>query len=498
MLKRLQQFETAPRSVPLAALLGLFVLIHAAYYAAGVRFDTSLMAWQWQFLDVDLLRHHLLQSLWYQHSQPPLFNLFLGLALKIAPHNYPLLMQAAFLLCGAALMLCLFRLMRRLGVSRLPALLVCVFFVSSPAFILYEHYLYYTFPLAAVMALAAVTLDAYRETRQIRLAALFFALIFIQCALWSLFHLIYFVAVAGVLVARGGKERGRLLAAAALPFLLLFGLYAKNYVLFGEFSVSSWLGMNLARASVLWLPQETRGEMVADGRLSAASRTEPFMAVENYFDRVPVPAKFALIPALAQPVKSTGEINFNHYSYIVINNDYLHDDKVVIRASPKNYLAHGVLPAWAIYFTPASNYDALNKNRDKMKPALALYDNLFCGAFPYLDLPAYTPYLFLLLGLPAIFLYGTTAALSPRAKFPALSAAQKRLLLYLCLNILYVAVIGNSLERGENNRFRFVTDSFSLAILALALRYGWNAWRSKPSEVKKEKMECTGPANGPA
>ena len=460
---------------------------------AGVRFDTSLMTWQWQFLDVDLLRNHLLQSLWYQHSQPPLFNLFLGLALKIAPHDYPLLLQAAFLLCGAALLLCLFRLMRRLGVSRLLSLLVCAFFAASPAFILYEHYLYYTFPLAAVMALAAVTLDAYRETRQTRLAIVFFALIFVQCALWSLFHILYFAAVAGIFIARGGKERKRLLAAAALPFLLLFGLYAKNYAVFGEFSVSSWLGMNLARTSVLWLPPETRGEMIADGRLSAASRTEPFMPPGDYFDNVPVPAKFANIPALARPVKSTGEINFNYYSYIAINKDYLHDDKVVIKADPKNYLFHGVLPAWGIYFTSASNYNALT-NRDKIRPMLALYDNLFSGAFPYLDLPAYTPYLFLLFGLPAIFLYGITAALSPRARFPAISPAQKRLLLYLCLNILYVAVLGNTLERGENNRFRFVTDSFSLAILALALTHGWNAWRSRPPEVKKEKMEFTGRA----
>ena len=484
----LQRFETAPRRVPIAALTALFVLIHAGYYAAGVRFDTSLMGWQWQFLDVDLLRHHLLQSVWHQHSQPPAFNLFLGLVLKIAPHDFPLLFQGAFLLCGLILTFCLFRLMRRLGVSRWLALVLCGAFVASPAFILYEHYLYYTFPLAAILALAAVTLDAYRETRQTRLAAAFFVLILLQCTLWALFHLLYFVMIAGVLLTRRGANRRQILAAAALPFLLLFGLYAKNYALFGQFSASSWLGMNLARASVMWLPPETRGEWIAAGRLSSASRVPPFDPVENYTERVPVPAAYRAVPALNQTVKSTGEVNFNHYSYLAISRDSLHDSLIVMKSRPQTYLLHGVAPAWAIYFTPASNYAVLN-SRNKIGPMLSLYNNAVYGAIPFLNLPDYTPHLFLLLGLPALFCYGMWTAVSARPPAPNVSGAQKRLLLYLCLNILYVAVVGNAVERGENNRFRFVTDSFSIAIFGMAAQQGWNALRrlqSSPATPQKK------------
>jgi hypothetical protein len=38
--------------------------------------------------------------------------------------------------------------------------------------------------------------------------------------------------------------------------------------------------------------------------------------------------------------------------------------------------------------------------------------------------------------------------------------------LYLLLNVLYVALVGNALEVGENNRFRFMIDPLALALLA--------------------------------
>jgi hypothetical protein len=53
----------------------------AAAYAAGVRFDSSPLAFCWQLVDPDLLRTRLLESLFYLHGQPPLFNLYLGVLL---------------------------------------------------------------------------------------------------------------------------------------------------------------------------------------------------------------------------------------------------------------------------------------------------------------------------------------------------------------------------------------------------------------------------------
>ena len=40
-----------------------------------------------QYLDPQILSHQLIQGIWYLNSQPPLFNLFLGLVLHIQSVN---------------------------------------------------------------------------------------------------------------------------------------------------------------------------------------------------------------------------------------------------------------------------------------------------------------------------------------------------------------------------------------------------------------------------
>lgn len=41
----------------------------------------------WQYLSVDSLQNNLLKGVWYNHTQPPVFNLFLGVVLKLSGTN---------------------------------------------------------------------------------------------------------------------------------------------------------------------------------------------------------------------------------------------------------------------------------------------------------------------------------------------------------------------------------------------------------------------------
>jgi len=49
---------------------------------------------------------------------------------------------------------------------------------------------------------------------------------------------------------------------------------------------------------------------------------------------------------------------------------------------------------------------------------------------------------------------------------PRLPLPQSELLLCVTRNILFLAVVGNTIEVGENNRFRFTTDALSVTLLA--------------------------------
>ncbi len=72
----------------LLAVIAMFLLSRSAAMAAGVRFDASPLGYFLQYLDPHLLRARLGESLWYLHSQPPLFNLLLGELEHHAEHQW--------------------------------------------------------------------------------------------------------------------------------------------------------------------------------------------------------------------------------------------------------------------------------------------------------------------------------------------------------------------------------------------------------------------------
>jgi hypothetical protein len=52
--------------------------------------------------------------------------------------------------------------------------------------------------------------------------------------------------------------------------------------------------------------------------------------------------------------------------------------------------------------------------------------------------------------------------------------------MYLFSSLLYVSVVGNMLEIGENCRFRFMVDPFFVVLLAMALTRALTRRKSPP------------------
>src|SRR5581483_11460128 len=92
-------------------VLFAFAISRVLYYAAGIRFDATPVLNHWQFIDPELMKHHLLQSLWYLHMQPPGWNLLVGAVVKVFPSAYPAVLQVLYLILGVLIALCLLWLM---------------------------------------------------------------------------------------------------------------------------------------------------------------------------------------------------------------------------------------------------------------------------------------------------------------------------------------------------------------------------------------------------
>ncbi len=458
-------------------LLGLtvvFLVSRLLFFALGVRFDAAPLADYWQYLDPRLLEDDLLRSLFYLHSQPPLFNLFLGLVLKWSPVAPSVVFHVLYMAAGLVCHLATFVLMRWLGVGGATAVAVSTILVVRPSFILFENWLMYDVPVTALICLAAVWLALFVRRGSALYAHALFVTLLLLCATRSLFHLAYFGAVLALLAAATrGDRRLRVLRSAAVPLLLLLLLYLKSFLLFGHPGPSTWLGMNLARIATAAMPAAELARLHQQGELSEAATVTPFSPLERYGPELLCPPRYPGVPALTDRLKSTGYVNYNHEAYIGVSRSYLGDSLWIIRHRPGVYL-HGVAKAWYNYFKPQTEISHVSANSERLRGYVAAGARVLYGRLPLtFDYggEAKPIYLFSTLGIPLLVLYALVrvrrSRLRPLARLRR-DPASRLMLAFMALTVIYVALVGNSLEVWENQRFRFYTDPFLAVLFAMA------------------------------
>ena len=459
---------------PLLIVTSAFVLSRIVYLLMGVRFDSTPLDSFWQYIDPVLLKTHLVQSLYYLHSQPPLFNLYLGIVLKLFGASAPGAFYISFLVMGLIINAGMFVILDNLGVSRRISLTLVLLFMISPASILYENFLFYTYPVTTMLVLSALFLQKYTIIRRTGWLAGFFVLLMLLVYTRSAFHLVWFAVVIVALLIFRKRYRRQILISASIPFILCVLLYAKNAALFGTFGSSSWFGMNFARLTTWQLPVDTRYELIDKGKLSTLSLVKPFRSLDTYerHSRISL-APATGIPVLDDQVKSTGEPNLNNETYLGISGTYAADAKYVLIHYPAIYLS-SVAEAFMIYGVPASSYSFLGENRAKLKPVDRAFNTVLYGQFIYED-PITDSRVFFNTGLFIMAIYLLLLVYSfiwlKRQNWREDDGGNKAIVVgFIWLTALYVTVVANVFELGENNRFRFMTDPFFFLLLGIALQ----------------------------
>ncbi len=458
----------------MAGLSLVFALVHAVYYGLGIIYNRGTLVEVMHFADPELLRTRLWETLWYLHIQPPLMNLFVGLVLKCVTWDRPVFM-ALYLVMGLTLYLSVFVLQVRLGVGKPWAAVSSTVFMASPSFILWENYLMYTLPCAALLAVAALCLFDVLERGSGRAAAGFFWALFALCAMRSMFHLGYFVLALGALLWCMKTCRRKILIAALVPLLLLSGLYAKNYVIFGEFGVCSFVGKNLWIMTAGNMRWADKARLIDEGKISPLSFINRWDSLDSYPAKFrEVPPRFQKIPVLSQEHKTNGAVNYNHYGNIAINKIYGKDAWYVLMHQPRVYLLSLAVSGYR-YFKSSSALPVSLENQVRISWITIFYDYAVYGKCPF-DLAPYLrivertgdqPYFFLLIGLPLVWVHGLYRVFWPGRL--ALSIPQRGVLFFLCFTILMVAVLGCALDFTDGARYRFKTDAYSIALLGVLL-----------------------------
>lgn len=474
------------------AAVGLLALVSfGVYFAAGVRFDASPFPGFMQFIDEELLRERLLESIWYSHAHPPGLNLLVGVAYKVFGDDAPMFLSLLFHALGFALALGLFSLTLRLTGTRIAAYVCTAVIVMSPGFVLYENWLLYTFLEAVLLTVSAVALYKTLDRGSTVWSGLLFTTLAALVLTRSFFHLGWFVLVV-IYVTWAAPNRLRVLRTAAVPLAAATLWYAKNLVYFGTFSGSTLFGLGFSNIGILTTTRADLVPLVEQGVVSPGALLSRYEDLQILFAETDDPPTG--IPVLDRRAKSTGRANFNYRPMIAISKQYARDSLAVIRRYPANYLV-GLLRSNMMFFSPSSmNAYFSQENRDAVKPFERVFNPLLYGVpadsttfvQPHFGPDRYVLEVNTSLGLIACsaFLIVLGWLRVRRAFFDRTVEDRSALLTlgYMLFVLVYVYALGTLVELAENYRYRFVAEPLfaaATAVIATALvRRLKNRWSS--------------------
>jgi hypothetical protein len=478
---------------PYIVIVGVFVLSRAVAAAAGLRFDDGLLHNAYQLLDVRLLHDDPITSIFYLHSQPPLFNAFTALVVQLPGDFVNTTLMMLWHAAGLATALLLAATMIRLGVRPVIAVALVCLFVLMPETLLMESWFFYTELEILLLALVMWALARFASGLRTIDGLVFTICVAALVLLRSVFHPLLFVVLVAVVWRQLRIDARRLAAIAAVPLALVAAWSVKNVVVFDSWSNSTWTGMSLSYVAHAGVTRHRCEARVVEHAVSAIACRRAFRSPLAYTADFPHPTHFG-VAATDALFKSTGQPNYNASIYIDVSRQYQRDAIDLLRNGGPGAIVRAEAAAYALWAEPADDLLQLRHVRAPVAGYADWFDRLVLlrpaatgwndphrftadsGAFPVGDALGSISYTWL--GLFALALYGGVAGLRRGRR------NDDRVLRCVCaiglILVVYSTVIGNAVEYRENNRFRFETAPVVLVLGALGAELACrhlSAWR---------------------
>lgn len=443
---------------PCLIVAAAFALSRVLFHLLGLRFSTEHVGSMMHFVDPELLRERLGESLLYLHGQPPLMSLWMGGILKCSGDAWPLVMQGLFLLLSLASALLLLHLLRGFGLGDRVATSVAVAFSLLPATLVYENYWFFTCPLVFLLLLLVATFRAALQRPSFARWTGFFLVAAVLVNFKNLFHLGWMVLlVPWALCCSGRGARRVVVFASLLPLLLGGAWYAKNAVVFGRFEASSWMGFGLARKTYHRLPIDTRRELVATGTLDAVAGVAVYGTVEEFAVPLGMPETTG-VPILDRARKSSGWPNYHHAIYQDVCRRMRATAWRVVQVLPDLYWAD-VRRAAAQAFRPATEWGPVATPREQIAGYVDVLEGLLHAP---LGVDWLRPWSLLLL-LTGI------GGLRRMVRWVRVRSVRDGVYLFAAGTTLYVLSIAVLLDTNETHRHRVMVDGLLVWMAAIAI-----------------------------
>ena len=487
--------RTDPRvrrpSTGVIVVIAAFLAVRIAYWVTGGGFSTTALADSWQLLDLHQLVDHPFQSVWLLHTQPPLFNLFVGTVLRWSPLPSALTFQLVYFGLSLVLVVALRVLLIELGFAAFAATAGAVVVACDPGLLSYENAITYELPVAALLVVSGLLCARYARTRRARTLIALVSVMTVIVMTRALLHPVWLGATVTLIVIAVRPRVGILRAAAviAIPVFVVGGWIVKNQVEFGEPNLSSWLGMNLARGVIAPMPKQDIEQLIRQGTLSRAARVPAFSPYAAYASTVGRCHTDRTEPVLRALRKRNGQSNFDAFCFLRVYRDGQHNAFAAIRERPGAYLAGRRASATAHFWfelgpglEPFRGNSVLRGLKDiydvpMVSVSVAIHDRDWTNRLIPSD-PAPAIPLSITLVLATVFVVG-------RAAFGAVRVLRRRARrgdlawTYLGFTVAFVTAVSIATEYGENSRFRFLVDPILIGVLVAAVVDGATRLRAR-------------------
>jgi hypothetical protein len=469
------------------AWIGAYLIVAVT----GQQFDTAYLGFGWQLIPWDILSNDPLRSVWYLHVQPPGWNLLLGGLAKISPFTDAITLQVLMAAFGAAVAYMACRLGRRLGLSSRAALVIALLATLHPEVLKGAFEPNYELGVAALVLAFLLAVARLADGRPIRRALMWVSVALTALVMTrSLYHpLFLLVVVASVAFAyRKRIDRRTMAAVLAIPLVVVGGWMAKNEVLFGTPTLSSWFGMNLQRAVIPVLPLDELEAMHEKGEVSDIAMIGPFGNYGLYEPVVEPCAPKHSHRSLVEPMRTTDPYspNFNYECFLPVFEQAGSDAWAVIKAHPGTWWKGRM---WSLRTTVAvsnmpseSDSFVMRGLDDLYSVARVDYRGVLStegwGTPIYGRLEASTDFG---LTLVAIYLLAIGLGVHSVVRWLRRRAIEPHELLRLLVafTVLFTVVVGAVAELGEQARFRTVTDPIATVVAVGWLWQALGRWRAQ-------------------
>ena len=212
--------------------------------------NTQGISYTWQVLDLDILKNDLLNSILYLHAQPPLWNLFVGILLKIFDGDTKYFYQFFIFYhqCLSATIIYIFVSMAYYQKIRKKIIFLLAFFliILNPSIIYFEFLNYYAHTIFTLSCLFAYNFYLYLINKENKFLYICYLILSLKILIWSAYHpiiLVVFFLFLQLFCFESRRFKNYIIF--FLFLVITLSPTIKNKIIY-QSSFNSFLGLNLA------------------------------------------------------------------------------------------------------------------------------------------------------------------------------------------------------------------------------------------------------------